>query len=122
DAGPLDAAECRSRRNRLGVGKRRAKPEQTRQVILERRLVVLLLAELAAETGDEARGQLAGNRQLGPRSELARRLDGKSLQAQLALDGLQERIGQKSGGQRAGADRELLLLRGGEAVRRRVED
>src|SRR5205814_2735885 len=97
------------------------KPEQARQVIFDRRLVELLLAELPAETGDETGGELSGNRQLGAASGLARRLDRKGVQAELVLDRLQERLGEKPRGQRAGADRELLLLRGREAVRRRVE-
>ena len=46
-----------TRGQRLRVGEGRAQPEQARQVVLDRRLVVRLLAELPAEPCDQARAR-----------------------------------------------------------------
>ena len=89
--------------------------------VLDLRFVVLLLAELAAESGDQSRRQLVANRHLGPGGGVARRLNLEDLQSNRPLDCAQERSRQKPRGQSPSSNRELLLLRRRELIERRVE-
>ena len=96
--------------------------KQPRQVVLDGRLVVLVAAELTAEPRDEAGRQLVADRHPRPAAGLIGRLDLEDLQPEAPLERRDQRRGQEAGRQRAGADRELLLLRRRQLVRRRVED
>src|SRR5690242_12898769 len=69
DSGALRASERRSRDERIGVGERRPQPKDARQVVLDRRLVVRLGAELPAEPGDHTRRQLTADGDAGPLAE-----------------------------------------------------
>src|SRR5262249_23504314 len=123
DAGALDAPERVACAERLCVGERRANPQQAGDVVLDRRLVVRLEAELAREAGDEARRDLLANRDAGcdARPRIGGRLDLEDVETELALNCRDEGIGEESGGEDAGPDQQILLLFGGELVRLSAE-
>src|SRR5262249_46300671 len=75
DPRALDAAEGRSRAERLRVGERGAQAEDARELVLDRRFVVRLLPELPADPRDQPRRDLLTDRDLRPAAKIGFELE-----------------------------------------------
>ena len=122
DAGALDAPERRARVQRLRVGEGRAQPENARQVVLDGRLVVRVLAELPAEPGDQpGRDLLADRSRFGPAPKSpparSRGCRGRSR----SRSPTRAASARKPAASVPARDQQLLLLRRRQLVGRRVE-
>src|SRR5262249_57436517 len=119
---PFDAAEGRSVAEGLRIGIGRAQPQDARDRVLDRRLVVWLRSELTAEARDDPRRDLLTHGKLRSKSVVAAGFQLEDVEPNLLLHRAQDLTGEKPCGKRPGAHQQLLLLRRAELVHRRAAD